>query len=53
MMKYLLRENDFKVMINQIKYEVDLLDKKIDVIPLKNILNRIGFPDNWFDIKNI
>ncbi len=52
-LKSLLRENDFKVMINQINYEVAILDKKIDVIPLKNILNRIGFPDNWFEIKNI
>ena len=30
-----------------------LLDKKIDVIPLSKILNKVGFPENWYEIETI
>ena len=52
-MKYMLTEDEFKDLINEISYEIDILDGKVDVIPLKYILNRIGFPDNWKDITSI
>ena len=53
MLKVLLRKDDFDVMIEEIKREVDLLDKAIDTVPLDTILNRIGFPNNWHDIKDV
>lgn len=51
-MKVMLRKDDFNTMIEEIKREVNLLDEAINVVPLDTILNRIGFPDNWYDIKD-
>ena len=52
-MKYMLTEDEFKELISEVSYEIDVLDGKIDVIPLNKILNRIGFPDNWREISHI
>ena len=52
-MKYMLSESEFKELINEIGYEIDVLDGKIDVVPLNYILNKIGFPNNWREIYNI
>jgi len=52
-MHQMLEENEFKELINEISYEVDVLDGKVDVVPLNAILNKIGFPDNWKDITTI
>ena len=49
----MLRKEDFKVMIEEIKREVNILDEAINVVPLDTILNRIGFPSNWYDIKDL
>lgn len=53
MLKVLLRKEDFDVMADEIKREVELLDEAINVVPLDTILNRIGFPSNWYDIKEM
>ncbi|MGE5456036.1 MAG: Abi family protein [Ignavibacteriales bacterium] len=45
--------DEFKELINEISYEVDVLDGKVDIVPLNAILNKIGFPNNWKDITNI
>ena len=52
-LKRMLSKDEFSEMINEIKYEVDILDEKVDVVSLNTILNRVGFPSNWYDIKNI
>ena len=52
-MKYMLTEEEYKDLINEIGYEIDILDGKIDVVPLNSILNKIGFPSNWRDIVYI
>ncbi len=52
-MKQMLTEEEFNDMLYQIGYEIDILDSKIDVIPLKIILDKIGFPTNFRDIINI
>ena len=52
-MKYLLRDEEFTEMINEIKYEVDILDEKVDTVSLESILNKIGFPSNWYAIKKL
>ncbi len=46
----MLSYEEFNEMITEIKYEVDTLDSQINVIPIENILNKIGFPKNWYDI---
>lgn len=53
MMKVLLSKDDFEDMIDEIKREVNRLDMIVNVVPLDTILNRIGFPDNWYDIKDL
>ncbi len=52
-MKQMLSKDEFTLLIDEIGYEIDVLDGKIDVVPLNLILNKIGFPDNWRDIKSL
>ena len=52
-MKQMLSKEEFDDMLYQIGYEVDMLDGKVDTVSLKVILNKMGFPDNFRDIKNI
>lgn len=53
MLKQLLTEKEFSELVSELCYEIDVLDAKVDVIPLNIILNRIGFPNNWRDISNL
>lgn len=53
MMRVMLSEEKFKMLINEIEYEISLLDGIVNVIPLNSILNKIGFPNNWKDIAYI
>ena len=50
--KYMLTEGQFREMIREMSYEIDILDGKIDTVPIETILNRIGFPSNWKEIIN-
>ena len=52
-LKSLLSEQQFVNLVNELGYEIDIISGKISVIPMKNILNRMGFPDNWRDIVDI
>ena len=52
-MGQLLREEDFTLLINELSYELDLLDGKIDTIEMDRILDRMGFPKNFRDIARI
>ena len=46
----MLNETEFREMIREMSYEIDMLDGKIDTVPVETILNRIGFPTNWKEI---
>lgn len=52
-MKQMLRIEEFNELIFEIGYEIDILDGKVDTVPLELILNKIGFPSNWREIENI
>lgn len=52
-LKYLLRDEEFRGVVYEIDYEIALLDGKVDVIPTNKILNRMGFPNNWRDIIDL
>lgn len=52
-MRQMLTEEEFRELIFELGYEVDILDGKVDVIPINALLNRIGFPDNWRDIVDM
>lgn len=48
--KYMLTPEEFREMIRETSYEIDILDGKVDIVPVESILNRIGFPTNWKEI---
>lgn len=50
--KYMLKPDKFREMMLEISYEIDILDGKIDSVPIETILNKIGFPTNWREIIN-
>lgn len=52
-MRQMLQKDEFNDLLYQIGYEIDILDSKVDTVPLKTILNKMGFPDNFRDISNI
>lgn len=52
-LKQMLTDVEFREFIYEIGYEIDILDGKVNVVPLNTILNKIGFPDNWREIINI
>lgn len=52
-MKQMLREEEFRDLIHEIGYEIDVLDGIVDTVPLNTILNKIGFPNNWKDIIDL
>ena len=51
-LKSMLTKEEFDEMIDEIKHAVDILDEKIDTVSLETILNKIGFPGNFYEIKN-
>jgi abortive infection bacteriophage resistance protein len=52
-LKYMLTDQEFRLLAYEIGYEIDLLDGKVNSIPLSKILDRIGFPMNWRDIVDL
>ncbi len=52
-MKELLKKDDFILMMNEISYELDILDGKVDTIEMEKILNEMGFPINYREIERI
>ena len=52
-LKRLLREEDFTLLINEFSYEIDILDGKINTIDIEKVLDRIGFPTNYKEIARL
>ena len=52
-LKQLLREADFTLMLNEISYEIDVLNGKLNVIPVTKVLDKMGFPENFRDLARI
>lgn len=52
-LKQMLTETEFREVIYELGYEIDVLDGIVEVVPLNQILNKIGFPDNWREIVDI
>lgn len=53
MLKSMLNESDFVDFVNEISYELSLLDGRVDAVPQNKILDRMGFPENWENISDI
>ena len=52
-LKRLLTKDDFKMMMNEINYEFDRLCGKLSVIKIADVINAMGFPQNYKDIMYI
>ena len=50
-LKQVLSFTDFKMMMNEIDYEIDWLSSKLKTIDIKKVLYRMGFPDNYKQIS--
>ena len=48
--KQMLGIEEFREMIREMEYEIDILQGKVKSVPTETILNRIGFPINWKEI---
>ena len=53
MLKSLLTDGEFKDFINEVGYEMDILNGKTSTLGINTFLNKIGFPENWRDIANL
>lgn len=52
-LKHLLTKDDFKMMMNEINYEVDWLSQKLKSIKIEKVLYRMGFPSNYREIAHL
>ena len=52
-LKQLLSKDDFTLLINELSYELDILDGKINTIELDKILDRMGIPANFREIARV
>ena len=52
-LKQMLSDDEFRLLIYEVGYELDILDGKIDSIPQVKILDRMGFPSNFKKILDI
>lgn len=51
-LKCLLTDYEFRELVNEISYEIDILEGKTSVLPISSFLNKIGFPENFRSIMD-
>lgn len=49
-MKEILKDEDFHLMMNEICYELDVLDGKLEIIEIDKVMDAMGFPKNYKEI---
>ncbi len=49
-LKRLLREEDFTMFMNEVSYEISLLEGRLHSISIQKVLDKIGFPPNYKEI---
>ena len=52
-LKYLLREDDFRVFMKEVEYEINKLEGIVNSIPISKILDRMGIPDNYMELVDL
>lgn len=52
-MKQMLTSVEIKNMVLEIQHALENLELNLKSIPLKKVMDRMGFPENWADIANI
>ena len=53
MMKQMLSDIEFKNMMLEIEHALDNLKYNLHVIDIDKVLDRMGFPENWYQLINI
>lgn len=51
--KYMLEEDEFRLMLKEFEYELEKLDSRIDCIPVEKILDTMGIPKNYMDLVDM
>lgn len=52
-LRQILSDNDFSLMMSEISYEIDVLDGKLETIEIDKILDAMGFPLNYKEIVRL
>lgn len=52
-LKQLLRPEEFRLLINELSYEIDILCGKLKVISIGKVLDTMGFPRNFREILDL
>ena len=52
-MKELLVNEEFKSMIIELENAVNTLDYNLSTIKVEKVLHKMGFPLNWYELKNM
>lgn len=52
-MKMLLREDEFRLLIKEIDYEKSVLSGKLNVIDIEDVMGYMGFPKNYTELVNM
>jgi len=51
--KYLLSKTDFRLFMNELNYEIDHLGGILHSISIENVLDRMGFPNNYSALLDV
>ena len=52
-LRYMLREDEFNLMLKELSYEIDILEGKLNSISIEKVLDSIGFPTNYKEIARM
>lgn len=52
-LKRILKAGDFTMMLNELSYELDILEGKLESISIDKILDQMGFPTNYKELGRI
>lgn len=52
-LKRMLRKDDFVLLMNEISYEIDVLDGKVDTVSRNKMLDSMGFPENFKELARL
>lgn len=51
--KLILKEDSFNIFVDLVKLELDELSYNLKTIGIEEVLSEMGFPSNWYDIKEL
>lgn len=52
-MKMLLREEEFRLLMKELEYEIDLLSGRLVSLDINEVLEKMGFPQNYLELIDL